>query len=157
MNRSFVRPVSLLLAAAAIPAALFAAPVPVSANSGIICEASGNFCIGASSLSAGTPVKEVSGSAARQITQVLVSGTTNQFTLVFAGTSSCVTANNTLVFVESCSSNGTVWIKQITSSTTFEFKSRPLGTFLSGHNNGTQYFLAADGATGARQEFENGT
>jgi hypothetical protein len=148
----------VVAAALAIPTAMFATSKPASANGTIICEASGNFCIGASNLSAGTPVTEVSGSSARLIIQELVSGT-DEFTLVFNGNqSNCVTGeSDDKVFVESCSSSGTVWIKEITSSSTYELKSRELGLYLSGHNNGTQFFLTTDGASGARQEFENGT
>ncbi len=167
MIRNLIRAGLLLLAGLAIPAAVLAGPLPAgaAAPSGHLCETFGSYCVGTDSLDMYTKVLERN--PGRIINEISLGGSFEghpTYLLQFAGnTAGCVASQNDLFGVDMRPCNGgtgTVWAL-VTSTAGHQMWLNRLATqslgfdvYLSGHNNGTQYFLASTGTSGARQQFD---
>ncbi len=165
-RRIVVRFLFAATAALAIPAAMFAAPLPVSAATAFhMCESFGNYCVGSADLNFGTAVSErIPG---RLIIHDSLGGFFDNlptYLLRFnADPTKCVAAASNLsdVVIHACNGGlGVVWARDHNSSSGNDrwinreaSQAKDTKEYLSGRNNGSQFFLAPVGQTGAFQRF----
>jgi hypothetical protein len=165
MIRTVTRAVVALLATLAIPAALFVAPLPASADSAIIDtpihEANGHgWCIGSDTTDMFAPVVERS-CPGRKWDIIPVGTQANQYELILhSDTSKCISAaNNThdVVFHPCDGGSGNVWIEEKTGGNTL-WLNRLNNTYLTGPNKsqpGSQFELACRNCIrGTIQQFD---
>jgi hypothetical protein len=148
--RKVVR-ISVGAAAIAVSGLLLAASPASASGPALVCESHGAYCIGAPTLNLYDPVKEGSG---RTINVQNVSG--NSYLLEFNSSKCVAGANNgTDVVIHPCSGgSGVVWIAQLgPDGVSCIFKNQLFGTYLSGHDNGSQFQLKGNGANGWYQQF----
>ena len=151
-----------MLAILAVPAVILAAPLPASAaSSGRLCENSGSYCLGSSSVQANAIVVEKPLSGARSLTAVLQSGTFQghaEYKLRFnANTTLCVAGDVfENVIIANCTATGTNWAQAgtrwINRAETISFGGG-YDVYLAGLNTGNDYFLKYLGQTGFFYQF----
>jgi hypothetical protein len=153
MSRKIIRAASVLAATLGLPAAIFAAPLSASAATApLLCEAFGNYCVGAPSLSTDAPVDEtISGRNVNFLSQG-----NGQWKIQFnASLSQCVAAanNHTDVVIHHCNGGaGTLWIRHTvvcSPQCEYQWESNEFpDRYLAGANNGSQYQIKQLGVTG---------
>jgi len=163
MIRNVVRAVTALLAALAVPAAMFVAPLPASANTTIpnvsVRETFGhNFCLGSDNLDSFTAVVERDCPGRKFNVEFTDTGFVK---LRFrSSTSQCVAASNNFqnVVIHPCDGANVDWITDTSTGHT-RFINRQAGTLLSGHNRlNSQFFMDCAGCTsGELQNFDLAT
>ncbi|SRR6266487_550258 len=164
MIRNAVRAATVLLATLAIPAVIFAAPLPASAANNL-CETNGNnYCLGSADLNLYTAVTE------RKPGRNLIAtplGTTfdgfSTYLLQFsADATKCVASANNLVdvVIHPCNGGlGIVWAKDAITGH-IRWINREVSQhynqdmYLSGASNGTPYFTAPLRQAGVYQKFD---
>lgn len=134
---------------------------PAAAAQGVICELYDNYCLNATSLDWGTPIKERYG-AGRDLLEV--ESHTYYVRLEFvADQSKCIGLdlnNHTGIIVKYCRDDGTDWFPTAHNGGGVYFNNRwaadhGYDKFLSGANNGSQYVLRSYQASGWYQVYNN--
>ncbi|HSR98002.1 MAG TPA: hypothetical protein VLM79_13170 [Kofleriaceae bacterium] len=118
-----------------------------------VCYSHGGFCIGAPTIAFGDRVVETTGG---RIFQVQASGNFVRFAFD-AEPNKCVALNDTngdgkKVVVRACTVSSALWIPERGPDGTSCIFKNSLSQYLTGHNDGTPFFLAAKG--GADHEFQ---
>jgi hypothetical protein len=135
---------------------LFLANAPAYANGNSpLCEAHGDWCVGAPSTTQNDPVIETT--KGRTIDVENVSGNTYLFVLV-ANTRLCVAADTTGTRAVLLPCSGVAGVNWVASKgpdgESCLFKNAHFGGYLSGNNNGTQFEVRGlNAAPGLRQQF----
>jgi hypothetical protein len=153
-----VRIASVLVALLGMTVAIVALPASASAAGGALCETNGNFCVGAPQVFTDAPVDETP--TGRLIDIEVVSSTPTDLQVELAlntDTALCVAAadNQHDVVLHHCNGGlGTVWHVFANSNGHLQFQDREFGTWLAGHNNGTQFQVKQAGLNGWFYNFD---
>jgi hypothetical protein len=162
MIRNTIRAATAALAALAIPAAIFTAPPAGASTAFHMCETYGSYCVGSADLNLYTAVSERN--PGRLIIPVSLGGEFDNYgtwLLEFNNDpSECVAAANNLsdVVIHPCNGgSGVVWARDNSSGNDKwinQEASEGLGIwYLSGSDQGRDYFLDLLGVTGTYQAF----
>jgi hypothetical protein len=153
MSRKITRTALVLVAMLTVPAVLFAAPLPASAQGDHLVETFGNYFVGAPSLALYAPVVETS--SGRSIN--IHSNGDGGYEIVFNyDTSKCVAgANNGAdVVIHPCNGgSGIIWFLSTDGNGNLFFQNKKFSTYLAGANNGGQFQLKPKPLSGWYEKF----
>jgi hypothetical protein len=149
----------VLAATLTVPAVVFATALPASALNNHLKETSGSYRVGAPDLALYQPVKETSAGRNVDVISAITVGA-NAVYIKFSAPHNdlCVAAadNGTGVVIHACNGgNGIVWFISSDANGHNFFESKEFrGTYLAGHNNGTQFQLKPNPTGGWFERFD---